>query len=174
MRKTLLLAVMSVAALWVGEAPANSCGDKLLQMGRGVRFQLRPAAHPASVVIFAAPKHVAASSKSEGDLPGKLKKAGHKVTVVTDLPALDDLLRSGQIDVVVAAFADAASIESHIKTAPSPPNLLPIVVQGSADEKLVRQQYRHFVKAPGKPNHYISAIDKTMGDRLKGNKTGGT
>src|SRR5689334_918644 len=100
-------ALVSVALL--GGTVALACGDKLLLIGRGVRFQRAYAPHPANVVIYSNGTQSGATLRS-AKLRTTLKQAGHKLQTAADSSQLDEALKSGKVDVVLADFADLASI----------------------------------------------------------------
>jgi hypothetical protein len=51
MRRALLIAI-AASALSQGVVPLDACGDKLLMLGRGVRFQSKHTPRAASVLLY--------------------------------------------------------------------------------------------------------------------------
>lgn len=159
-------AVLVAIALWSGTA-AFACGDKLLAIGRGVRFQHAYAARQANVVIYSAGTQSAANLGSTR-LQTTLRRAGHKLQVVEGGSQLDEALKSGKVDVVLVDFADLAEVTRLLQLAPSKPVILPILVKPSKAELAAAQrEYKFALKAPADDVQYLTAIDEAMKLRLK-------
>ena len=109
-------AVLGAAALFgtVGLA----CGDKLLVIGRGVRFQHAYAPHQGSLLIYSSGTQSGATLRS-AKLQTTLKQAGHKLQTVEGASQLDGALKSGKVDVVLADFADLAGIARQLQSSPA-------------------------------------------------------
>jgi ABC-type amino acid transport substrate-binding protein len=102
-------------------------------------------------------------------LQATLKQAGHKLQMVQGASQLDEALKSGRVDVVLADFADVAGITRQLQLAPSKPVVLPILVKPSKAELATAQkEYRFALKAPADDVQYVTAIDEAMKLRLKG------
>ena len=69
-----------------------ACGDKLLNVSRGLRFQRAYAGRQANLVIYSAPTSNAGALKS-AKLQATLKQVGHKLQTVEDLSQLDRVLK---------------------------------------------------------------------------------
>jgi len=91
-------AVLS-AALLSGPV-GHACGDKLLAIGRGIRFQRAYAARPANVVIYSKTSQSGATLMS-AKLQTTLKQAGHKLQTAEGPSQLDEALKLGKVDVVL-------------------------------------------------------------------------
>ena len=153
-------------ALWSGTA-ALACGDKLLAIGRGVRFQHAYAARQANLVIYSAGTQSGATLGST-KLETTLRRAGHRVQIVEGGSQLDEALQAGKVDVVLVDFADLAEITRLLRSAPSKPVILPILVKPSKAELAAAQrEYKFALKAPADDVQYLTAIDEAMKLRLK-------
>ena len=84
-----------------------ACGEKLLVLGRGIRFQSRHSPRPASVLLYI-PQSAAGRPLSDPNLESALKEAGHAVHAATTSADLESALHSGSYDVVLANITDAA------------------------------------------------------------------
>lgn len=157
-------------ALIASAAVALACGDKLLVVGQGARFQQAyRAAHPASILIYTRPNSVVPLAISDPHLQPALKEAGHKIQTVEGFARLGEALKTGNYDLVLADIADAAVLEPLAQAAPSRPFLLPVIYKGSKEEHSAAvKKYRCVFKAPNKTDHYLAAIDEAMKLRLKG------
>src|SRR5262249_9710020 len=99
---------------------ALACGDKLLAIGRGVRFQRASAAREANLVIYSSAAQ-SGSTLSRAKLHTTLKRAVRKLDLVQGRPALDEVLKSGRVDVVLVDFTDLAGITPQLQSARSKP-----------------------------------------------------
>lgn len=159
-------AVLASATLLSGTS-GLACGDKLLAISRGVRFQRAYAPHQANVVIYSNGTPSGATFGSVR-LQTTLKQAGHKLQTAEGPRQLDEALKLGKVDVVLADFADVAAITRQLQAAPSKPVVLPVLFQPSKAELTAAQkEYKFARKAPGDEVQYLGAIDEAMKLRLK-------
>jgi len=149
---------------------ALACGDKLLAIGRAVRFQRAyAAARQANVVIYTNGTKSGATLKGS-KLQITLKQVGHKLQTVEDAAQLDQALKSGRVDVVLADIADVSGITRQLQSAPSKPVVLPVLFKASkADLAAAQKEYRFALKAPGDEVQYLVAIDEVMKSRARFN-----
>jgi len=153
--------------LVLSATPGLACGDKLLVIGRGVRFQNAYAQHQANILIYSNGTQSGAILSS-AKLQATLKQAGHKLQMVEGASQLDEALKSGKVDVVLADFADIAGITRQLQSAPSKPVLLPILVKPSkAELSAVQKEYKFALKASADEIQYLTAIDEAMKSRLR-------
>jgi ABC-type amino acid transport substrate-binding protein len=144
-----------------------ACGDKLLVMGRGVRFQRAYAHHQANLVIYSSGTQ-SGSILTNSKLQTTLKHAGHKLQMVEGASQLDEALKSGKVDVVLADFADVAGIARQLQSAPSKPVVLPVLGKASKAELAAAQrEYKFALKASDDEIRYLTAIDEAMKLRLR-------
>jgi ABC-type amino acid transport substrate-binding protein len=146
---------------------ALACGDKLLALGRGVRFQRAYAAREANLVIYSGGAQSGASLNS-AKLQTALKRAGHKLQIIGGALQLDEALKSGKVDVVMVDFADLSEIAAELQSAPSKPVIVPVLFKPSKSELAKAQkEYTLALKAPADDFDYLTAIDEAMKLRLK-------
>jgi ABC-type amino acid transport substrate-binding protein len=156
-----------VAIALVSGTAALACGDKLLAIGRGVRFQRAYAERQANLVIYSYGAQNGATLSST-TLQATLKRAGHKLQIVQDGSQLDEALKSGKVDVVLVNFGDLGGITRLLQSAPSKPIIVPILFKPSkAELAAALKEYRFALKAPADEFQYLSAIDEAMKARLK-------
>jgi hypothetical protein len=172
MRKAMLTAAMVACALFLGGIAAWTCGDKLLILGRGVRFQGLSVEQHASILLYLHAGSPASPAVSDHQFQSALRDAGHKLQVVENREALDQALKAGKYDIVLADLADASALEQTVETAPSKPVILPVIYNGTKGEATAAEKRYGFVlKTPGRTGHYLATIDKALG--LKAKRTGG-
>jgi len=159
-------ALLVAATLYKGDL-GFACGDKLLLIGRGIRFQNAYGARPANVVIYSSGKQSGANFTSD-KLQTTLRQAGHRLQTAEGLSQLGEALKLGKVDVVLADFADVPGITPQLQSAPSKPALLPVLFKPSKAELAAAQKdYRYALKAPGDEVQYLAAIAEAMKSRLK-------
>jgi len=162
--------VLAVMVLLLSAWPAGACGDKLLVLGRGVRFQVETADFPASILFYLNPNTPGAEKVEFTQLQGIMRQAGHKFRTVKGREELAAALRTARFDIVLADFADAPRLEEMIQASPSQPLLLPWVFQETkADARKARltltaakERYQSALMAPFKVGNFLSTIDRTM------------
>ena len=156
-----------VAAAVLSGTTALACGDKLLALGRGLRFQRSYAAQQANLVIYSAGPQSSATLGST-KLQTTLRRAVHSLQLVQGGSQLDQALKSGKVDVLLVDFADLAGITSQLQSAPSKPVILPVIVKPSkAGLAAALKEYKFALKAGADDFEYLTAIDEAMKSRLK-------
>jgi hypothetical protein len=167
MRRRVLSLFLLVMVL--SGSAALACGDKLLALGRGVRFQRIYAARQANLVIYSA------GTRNDGALDSArlrttLKRAVRNVELVRGGSQLDQALKSGHVDVVLVYFADLAAIARELQSAPSRPVILPVLIKPSKAEFAAAQnQYKFALKAAADEFEFLTAIDEAMKAKLRTN-----
>jgi len=181
MRHFRVFLVVAVAAVSQGAVPLHACGDKLMMLGRGIRFQSKHTPRAASVLLYL-PASATGQPLTDPKLESALREAGHAVRAVTTPADLDGALRSGTYDVVLANVTDAAELERAQSVTARNAVVLPAVYlvppgsQPSAKQqpKAVREQaskdFNVVVDVPGRPGHYCHAVDQAMALKLKREK----
>jgi hypothetical protein len=154
----------------------HACGEKLLTLGRGIRFQSRHSPRPASVLLYV-PQSASGRPLSDPNLESALKEAGHAVRVATTSADLDSALRSNTYDVVLANITDAPDLERAQALTAGKAVVLPAVYlvaptsrakqQTKADRDNASKTFGVMVDVPGRPGHYCAAVDKAMELKLK-------
>ena len=163
MRRTLIwVGALGLAALWISPV-ARGCGDRTLALLHGVRFgQAFKAPRPASILIYSGGGSGSALVR-DAELQKALQDAGHKLQSVSDLTSLQQTLKSGKYDVVLADFSDAADITQEAQKAPSHPTVVPVMVKpDKAARDLAAKQHMPLLKVPAKVAEYFAAIDEIM------------
>ena len=177
MRRPLLVAIVIViAAIVQNPALLEACGEKLLLLGRGIRFQSRHTPRPASVLLYI-PQSGIGQSLTDPDLESALREAGHTVGAATTNAELETALRSGRYDVVLANITDAADLDRAQTVTSVNAVVLPAVYlvapvhqakqQIKSDRDNASKAFGVMVVVPGRPGHYCAAVDKAMDLKLK-------
>ncbi len=167
--RRLLVSTVFIVEMLAGGAVAFACGDKLLAIGRGIRFQRIYAAHHANLVIYSAGTQSGAVLDS-ARLLTTLKRAVRNLGLVRGGSQLDQALKSGQVDVVLVYFADLAGIARQLQSGPSRPVILPVLINPSkAEFAAAQKQYKFALKAAADEFEFLTAIDEAMKAKLRTN-----
>ena len=164
-----------MAAVMLNPALVDACGEKLLTLGRAIRFQSRHTPRAASVLLYL-PQTGAGQSLTDPNLESALREAGHAVRAATTSADLESALRSGNYDVVLANLTDAPDLERAQAVVERNAVVLPAVYltaptqpkpQAKSDRDSASKAFGVVVEVPGRPGHYCAAVDKAMELKLK-------
>ena len=177
MRRYLLVSIACVMTVVIlNPALVDACGEKLLTLGRAIRFQSRHTPRAAAVLLYL-PQTGAAQPLPDPNLESALREAGHAVRAATTRADLESALRSGNYDVVLANLTDAPDLERAQAVIERNAVVLPAVYLIAPTQQLQRQAksdrdgaskaFGVVVEVPGRPGHYCAAVDKAMELKLK-------
>lgn len=168
-RMPFALAIMLVLALQ-SPIPVDACGDKLLALGRGLRFQSHHSPRPATVLLYLPAAARSGGALSDPRLELALTEAGHTVLTVSTRAELNEALKTGQHDVLLTDLGEAPDLQRIPTSGASSPIVLPAVYllastnqqQVKADTARAAKEFSLVVQVPGRPGHYCAAVDKAM------------
>jgi hypothetical protein len=167
-----------LAALASMTIDLDACGDKLLVLGRGIRFQSRHTPRAAAVLVYLPPAPVG-EAITDPNLESALREAGHMVHAVTTNDELGEALRAGTYDVVLTNVTNAPDLERAERDAPETAIVLPAVYlvapaghrparqQAKADQEKAAKDFGVVIEVPSRPGYYCAAVDKAMELKLK-------
>ena len=173
MRRYLIVSIVVVLPVLIqNPAPLHACGEKLLVLGRGIRFQSRHTPRAASVLLYLPQTHSGRPLR-DPNLESALREAGHAVHAATTDADLESALRSGSYDVVLANITDAPDLERAQAVTERNAVVLPAVYlvalsqlqakqQKKTDRENASKTFGVVVEVPGRPGHYCAAVDKAM------------
>jgi hypothetical protein len=169
MRKS-LVALGALAGVLCFVEPLFACGDKLVLLGRGIRFQRMIATkHPATILVYLNPGAGISAADREYQLRSLLKLAGHKPRAVSTPGELTKEIGSGIYDLVLADYADAAALAKQIDAANPKPGLIPVMYNPSSDQRAAVEKEYSCLVAPAKKNYdLLKVIDQAMTTRPGG------
>jgi hypothetical protein len=172
MKKTLL--VVGILILYgIASGELLACGDKFLVASRGTRFQRADQArHGASILVY---MHASSTIPKAFERVSEdvTKKAGYRVTRVESANELDQALRQGGWDVLLADLADSPDVRGRVKNSgPDAPLLVPVAygVTGTAIAQ-AKKEYQRVLKGPIKTYAFLAAMDDVLALRQKLLKT---
>jgi hypothetical protein len=181
MRHIFVVVVALIATVGQGVAPLHACGDKLMMLGRGIRFQSKHTPRAAAVLLYL-PESATGQPLTDPKLESALREAGHDVRAVTSPADLETALGTGTFDVVLANVTHAPELERAKAVAERHAVVLPaiyLVAPGSggpakqqtkADREKASKDFTVIVEVPGRPGHYCHAVDQAMELKAKREK----
>ncbi len=181
MRYGLFLVGTIATVLSQAGVPLQACGDKLMMLGRGVRFQAKHTPR-AAVVLLYLPESATGQALTDPKLETALREAGHEVRAVTSPSDLETALRTGTFDVVLANVTLASELERAKSVAERNAVILPAIYlvmpasqsatkqQSKADRDRVSKEFAVIIDVPGRPGQYCHAVDEAMELKLKREK----
>jgi hypothetical protein len=167
MTKRLLVVGFLVAAGAVGDLIA--CGDKFLVASRGTRFQRASIARtPAKILVYANPASSLPRALERAMVDDTLRKAGYRPTSVSAPGELDQALRQGGWDLVLADLGDGTTVRGRLQGISSAPMVLPVVYNATGTEiAQAKKDYQRVLKGPIKSQAFLEAIDDALALRDK-------
>jgi hypothetical protein len=159
-----LLRVFTVIAV-VSCAPlSNACGDKLLVLGRALRFSNISSERPAAILAYAPQGSIVSVVLNEPQWVAAIEKGKHRLRVVQELDGIVTAMSSQRYDLVVVSLADAAQLKQRIQSASSAAVIVP-ALQSSPSREEVRaaeKEYGVVLKSESKGKAYLSYISKAV------------
>jgi hypothetical protein len=155
--------VIAVSALVAGlHQPLDACGDKLLLVGRGLKFQRAYASlNPGHVLMYARATLSSKAALRTPELQRALRQAGHSVSVIEDEGLLEQALRSTVVDVVLADVNDADHVGRLAAASATPPAVL-FVAYPSATGTTPSSQVVCKLKPSDRALKYLDTIEDAM------------
>ena len=77
MRRFVFIAGLTFLVVLASGLRGDACGDKLLVLGRGVRFQVDTADYPSSLLLYINPNMPGADKVGDTQLQNITRQAGH-------------------------------------------------------------------------------------------------
>jgi ABC-type amino acid transport substrate-binding protein len=162
------LLVVGLLALSAAGTDLLACGDKFLVISRGTRFDRAAIARqPAAILVYVNPSSTLPKALERVPVEATLRRVGYRPTSVSSPAELEQALRQGGWDVVVADLADSAALRARLQ-GDAAPLVLPVVhaAPGSVLAQ-ARRDYPHVLKGPVKSQSLVEAIDDALAHRQK-------
>jgi hypothetical protein len=172
MRKSLLVVLTVAIMTGPGLSGANACGDKLLRIGRNFRYHQRYVKkRPARMLIYTPAYSTTLPGAKAAQIQDYFQKVGHKPLAVDNIDKLTEALKSGQYDLILTDFADAATLQRQVASTPSQTVVLPVLYKRSKSEETdAAKQYPAMIKNPTDAMDFLQAIYKVMKSRATAGK----
>lgn len=155
--KRALLVIGVVACIGLaGVVPAGACGDKLVDISQGVKFQRAFGMEPAAILLYVDSE---APKRSVKRLRSSLTRVGYHVELVDDWMVAIEALEVGEYDLVIAELSELGTVRSMMVADITPPQLLPFVFDGTdAELEEARNEYPFVLSVPGRDNEQILTV----------------
>jgi hypothetical protein len=147
-----------------------ACGDKFLVVTRGTRFQRPSARRPASILVYANPASGLPKTLATLPIDITLRKAGYQPTLVSTATELNQALRGGPWDLVLADATDAAGLSGDLQKNTRAVLLVVVFDASAAQLKQLKQQYPRLLKSPTRSQTVLEAVDEALASRPKSAK----
>jgi hypothetical protein len=160
--RNLLGALFLVAGLLILSHNAGACGDKLLILGRPMRFNSRPAV----VLAYAPAGSTLESVLNTPQWTNAISKGKHRLRVIQTPGQLVQTLKTERFDIVVLSLTDASIFQAQLGPSSFPTVFVPMVE--TVERNAVRnaeKEYGVAMKSVAKTSDYLSAIDRAVGLR---------
>lgn len=170
----LSLSVAALAALAVPQAVA-ACGDKLVVLGRGVRFErIIESEYPGTIVLYLNPRSRLPAADEQFHLSSVLELAGHTVLLAKSRAELERSLREEPADLVLADIVDARSLSAELTATPAAPVVLPVLYKPTDAELAEAQRQTACLgqAAKRKRGQLLRTVESLLERRAKGLPTG--
>ena len=159
-----LLRVSTIAAVVFCAPLSHACGDKLLVLGRALRFSTLSSERPAAILAYAPPGSIVSAVVNEPQWISAMEKGKHRIKVLPDLDRVVTALSSERYDLVLVSFSDAEQLKQRIQSASSAAVIVP-ALQSSPSREEVRaaeKEYGVAMKSESKGKAYLSYISKAV------------
>jgi len=167
MRQRRLVLITAAAFLTCCAPAATACGDKLLMLGRGVKFGSISSSYHGSIIAYLPDSALQSAAINDAQFLQNLRKAGHRLRLVRQVDALADAVRSGTYDLILVDQRDAAMVEKQVITGGLNTVVMPVVYYGAELEMTTEATYRCVRKMAGKNSGCFATIDKAIRSKLK-------
>ena len=96
MRKLLLALLYAATFLMCCLPPfASACGDKLLMLGRGVKFGSISSSYHGLIIAYVPESVLQSAAINDAQFQQTVRKAGHRLRLVRQVDALVEAVQSG-------------------------------------------------------------------------------
>jgi hypothetical protein len=145
-----------------------ACGEKFLVMIRGTRFQRASVARqPANILVYANSASTLPKALEKVKVDDTLRKAGYQPTSVTQASDLEQALRQGGWDLVIADLGDSAALRARFQGADAP-MVVPVMYNATGSELAqAKRDYQRVLKGPIKSQSFLEVIDDALAFREK-------
>jgi hypothetical protein len=137
-----------------------ACGDKLLVLGRPLRFG---SSRPAAILAYAPPGSFLESVMKESQWTTAISKGKHRLRVVQTPGQLTQTLNAERFDLVLAGSPDILAVRSQVATASPGLVFVPVVDGGSHDAvRTAEKEYGVAIKGDAKTGDYLMTIGRAV------------
>lgn len=141
----------------------EGCGDKLLVLGRSVRFSLLSSDRPATILAYAPVGSVLARILQDPQWLTAIVKGKHRLSVIRSAEELQGGLTREHYDLILMNLADAAGVKQREQTTLKDFVIVPTVDASTQDQiQRVDREYGVVLKSGSKTKAYLSEISRAV------------
>jgi len=152
MNKTNLRSLV-FGALLALPLPTLACHEVVIGLGKGLSSQAYIAPNPAEVLILWT------DASHDREYTG-MELAGHQLTLVGSLDELDEMVQSGQYDIVIAPLDLADAVSERL--AASSTRIVPVVPRDQRRSREVRERFDQYLVDDAGVARFLSVINRAM------------
>lgn len=145
---------------------AEACGDKLLVLGRGVKFGDIASSYRGAIIIYIPESLSRSAAINDPQFRVALQKAGYKLRLVQQANLLTEDVQSGKYDIVLADVQDAAMVQKQVTAAGLSTVVMPVLYEGTEVKPEAVTPFLCVRKMSGN-NSCFSTIAKVVESKLK-------
>jgi hypothetical protein len=172
MIKAFAVAAVAAATTVLSVSASQACGDKLVPLGGGIRFeQIHVSRHPGKIILFLNPASKLSAANDEFRLGAALEKAGHAVRSVGNRHELEVALQTSNADLVLMDWSDVLQLQAEFPSQAGLPAILPILYRPTAEELLDARQQSSCVAPAAKRRGratVVQSVEQILERRGKG------
>ena len=155
-----LLGALLLMAGFFSSPTAHACGDKLLILGRPLRFKSRP----ASILAYAPSGSAVEPMLTSQQWTNAITKGKHRVVVILTPERLSQVLKGEQFDLILIASTEATVSPAQLADASFPTVVVPVVENVSRETfRSAEKEYGVAMRSIAKSGDYLSEIDRAVG-----------
>ena len=154
MRAWIAVTLGAVASLSLTSFEARACGESLFRVGRGVAYRTQGVPVPGNILVVA-------SRPESKEFADRLAKAGHRVHFVDTPEQVAQEIRTGNYDVVLAAFDDRELIARETAGIDKPPAYVPVTAE-DAQKALAAKAYPRYLSVDDTFTQVLRVINRAL------------
>jgi len=136
-----------------------ACGDKLVQIGRGVRYQRLNKVHPATIVMYVGDSF---DRRAAETLRKELLIAGHTVNLVDSRAALASALTSKKSDIVLTDVDSLPAVTEQVASWSTKPTIIPLIERATAAAAELQTRFPFVLTMTARSFDHLAVINRAM------------
>jgi hypothetical protein len=167
LRKLSSAFLFAITFLALASPIAEGCGDKLLVLGRGVKFADIASSYRGAIIIYIPDSLPRSAAINDPQFRVSLQKAGYKVRLVQQADVVTEDVQSGKYDILLVDVQDAARVYKQVTAAGLSTVVMPVVYEGTELNPEAVTPLLCVRKISGRNNSCVSTIAKVMESKFK-------
>jgi hypothetical protein len=153
------IAVVVLLVFW--PLPSRACGDKLLMLGRGLRFSALAPERPVAMLAFAPEGSLLATVLQDPQWIAAMNKGKHRLDTVQTSEQLRAALGRRRYELILLNLSDEAQLRPVLHSFAVMG--LPVVSGSARDQaQAAQREYGVVLKSESRSKDFLSAISKAV------------